>query len=763
MNLEQLRKQAKELVRAARAGDADALARLDGREPILARAQLVVAREHGYASWPALVAAVEASAETFVLAATNGQRTRAEALLAARPEIADDPWARLVLGRGWDGRPGRAGRPARLGAAPLRLPLVLRRRPRSRGSCSRAAPTRTRASRTSTARMSACTVPRASAHDPELTRVLLEAGADPDDGESVYHATEAESTECLRLLLEHGADRRGRTRSRMRSTHEALEHVRLLLEAGAADRRRRLPRPRRPARPRRRVPRRSSSSTGRSSTGRAGRPGAATCRCGRRTSTPCSAAGTRSPSTWPGSGRRPRSTDGRPCDRRASRAAAGRAGRFPAELDPDAQEVLILTALWRDLDARARPRRAGLRRRRRRVASGHARSTWRRTSARRRLVRTLLERGADANVVLGLRDAARVGGRGLALPRAAGTRPRRGRGAPRRRGEPRRAALPRHGRRAARRLARGAARRLIRPRSSRRARSRGGQAERAALRAPARRPSASLAAASSQRSRVARSSSRIWSVCARWPFVRSSHALSARPSTPKLSDGWRIQSIAEAIVRYWWMRRNVTGCESSAGPHGAVQAATRVVTVRDPRGRVVEQGAHLVVVQPGRAGRAHRHQQRVGLAAVRVVGGVDDLLGRHEAVEVEQVERAPDRRVEEHPRPPREVPGHRREVDDPRVGDDQRGRRMAVEKPAEGVGDRRQPSAAVDQDRDAPLGGQREDRLQPRVVGEEALRPGMELDPAGAEVDAAGRLLDRRLVEVEPDERERARRRASAA
>ena len=103
MNLEQLRKQAKELVRAARAGDADALARLDGREPILARAQLVVAREHGYASWPALVTAVEASAETFVLAATNGQRTRAEALLAARTEIADDPWARLVLGRGWEG------------------------------------------------------------------------------------------------------------------------------------------------------------------------------------------------------------------------------------------------------------------------------------------------------------------------------------------------------------------------------------------------------------------------------------------------------------------------------------------------------------------------------------------------------------------------------------------------------------------------------------------------------------------------------------
>src|SRR5581483_6015970 len=61
MNLEQLRKQAKELVRAARAGEPEALERLGGREPILARAQLVLAREHGYASWPALVAAAEAN------------------------------------------------------------------------------------------------------------------------------------------------------------------------------------------------------------------------------------------------------------------------------------------------------------------------------------------------------------------------------------------------------------------------------------------------------------------------------------------------------------------------------------------------------------------------------------------------------------------------------------------------------------------------------------------------------------------------------
>jgi uncharacterized protein len=49
-NLEQLRKQAKELVKAARAGDEQARARLGPHEPILARAQLVLAREHGYGS-----------------------------------------------------------------------------------------------------------------------------------------------------------------------------------------------------------------------------------------------------------------------------------------------------------------------------------------------------------------------------------------------------------------------------------------------------------------------------------------------------------------------------------------------------------------------------------------------------------------------------------------------------------------------------------------------------------------------------------------
>ena len=62
-NLEQQHKIAKDLLAAARAGDADALARIRAHrtdaEPKLADAQLAVAREAGFPSWPRFVAFVE--------------------------------------------------------------------------------------------------------------------------------------------------------------------------------------------------------------------------------------------------------------------------------------------------------------------------------------------------------------------------------------------------------------------------------------------------------------------------------------------------------------------------------------------------------------------------------------------------------------------------------------------------------------------------------------------------------------------------------
>jgi len=65
-SLEQLRKQAKELLQAIRAGDPSAKHRLrtlkpELFEPILADAQYVLAREHGFESWPKLVHYIQTS------------------------------------------------------------------------------------------------------------------------------------------------------------------------------------------------------------------------------------------------------------------------------------------------------------------------------------------------------------------------------------------------------------------------------------------------------------------------------------------------------------------------------------------------------------------------------------------------------------------------------------------------------------------------------------------------------------------------------
>lgn len=66
--------------------------------------------------------------------------------------------------------------------------------------------------------------------DPEMTRLLLEAGADPNDNESLYHSVG--SPECMQLLLEHGA-RVPRTNAMGNAIVGAGEDsVRLLLEHG---------------------------------------------------------------------------------------------------------------------------------------------------------------------------------------------------------------------------------------------------------------------------------------------------------------------------------------------------------------------------------------------------------------------------------------------------------------------------------------------------------------------------------------------------
>ena len=119
-SLEQLKKQAKSLLKAAQAKDAGALERfaalpafskmpaagLEAEPLALHDAQSVVAREHGLPSWNALREEVEArslsfsdAVDEFLRCATGGASDRAGRLLARHPSIASDSLqTALVLG-----------------------------------------------------------------------------------------------------------------------------------------------------------------------------------------------------------------------------------------------------------------------------------------------------------------------------------------------------------------------------------------------------------------------------------------------------------------------------------------------------------------------------------------------------------------------------------------------------------------------------------------------------------------------------------------
>jgi hypothetical protein len=84
-DLDQLRHQAKDLLRAAKAGDAGAAGRIRAVSDrvILAGAQLAIAREYGFASWPELKSEVHRRA---LLNARDVDRLRA--LLDEEPRLA---------------------------------------------------------------------------------------------------------------------------------------------------------------------------------------------------------------------------------------------------------------------------------------------------------------------------------------------------------------------------------------------------------------------------------------------------------------------------------------------------------------------------------------------------------------------------------------------------------------------------------------------------------------------------------------------------
>jgi ankyrin repeat protein len=262
-HLDHLRRQARDLLRAARAGDDTATARILALSDrlTLAAAQLAVARDYGFASWAKLKEEVQTRtddlarlAEEFCRASIRDWTGRAPRMLAARPELAGYNLATaVVLGdlqrvrsaiaadpdlvtrpdpqTGWTalhavcGSRWHALDPARGGGLLAVAELLLdagadpNGRPDDAGRPSQWTPL-------------LCAV--AGAPNPAITRLLLERGALPTDND-LYLAGFADDHRCLRMLLDHAADVRAIARMALAApvSNGDAEGVRLLLEAGA--------------------------------------------------------------------------------------------------------------------------------------------------------------------------------------------------------------------------------------------------------------------------------------------------------------------------------------------------------------------------------------------------------------------------------------------------------------------------------------------------------------------------------------------------
>jgi ankyrin repeat protein len=207
-DLDQLRHQAKDLLRAAKAGDAGAAGRIRAVSDrvILAGAQLAIAREYGFASWPELKSEVDRRA---LLNARDVDRLRA--LLDEAPRLAGatmEHWCdhrkgvaplNYIAMLRFDAR--RLGLPRELPGTGVVARLLL----------DRGAPVNGDPSEKETPLMTA-----ASYGDAEVARVLVQAGADleataaPDaggvpGGTALLHAAVFGMTDVLDVLVAAGA------------------------------------------------------------------------------------------------------------------------------------------------------------------------------------------------------------------------------------------------------------------------------------------------------------------------------------------------------------------------------------------------------------------------------------------------------------------------------------------------------------------------------------------------------------------------------
>ncbi len=264
LNLDHLKKQAKQLIRLYRSRDAAAMARFRSALPAMAGlgdgdissqqlrlhdAQSCIAREHGFLSWPDLKRYVEVQAvaqqERAVrvlhwlqliyrgdVSNTAGRTNLRVGLrmLAEDPGlIAGDPYLACAIGDenalrqatqadpSWVNRPGGPLQmPPLFAVAHSGLLRVEKFRARLHGSARLLIAAGADVNQRIYSRWPPASIEKpdmryplstlygaaGANHDPALTRLLLDAGADPNDGESLYHSLEAPA--CTLLLLERG-------------------------------------------------------------------------------------------------------------------------------------------------------------------------------------------------------------------------------------------------------------------------------------------------------------------------------------------------------------------------------------------------------------------------------------------------------------------------------------------------------------------------------------------------------------------------------
>jgi ankyrin repeat protein len=267
-DLEQYKKQAKDLVkvfkvlRAHKSGDPEAIQRVKKYHPrfaklsdsemasarfALADAQLVIAREHGFESWPKFRKHIEALARERSVASlknplaafietacvprdsghASGTLDRAEAILAAHPEIAssnihtaailgDDAGVRRFLSLDPRNATAKGGPYGWDALTHLCFSRYLRLdRARSDGFVRAATALLDAGASANTGWIEANHRPHPEwesalygaagvVHHVELTRLLLQRGADPNDEETPYHAPETHDNAALKVLVESG-------------------------------------------------------------------------------------------------------------------------------------------------------------------------------------------------------------------------------------------------------------------------------------------------------------------------------------------------------------------------------------------------------------------------------------------------------------------------------------------------------------------------------------------------------------------------------